>query len=123
MRKLHCFFRNLPMFQVKRLNKILLFVGVIHDQPRHTTNRNIFHANYNSKYTNKGIRSFFKIDSSKSIVRTESDQSLSPWYRTRLNKVSLPNNCVITTDSISCSAKSSDENTYSVTVEHNEEFQ
>jgi hypothetical protein len=45
------------------------------------------------------------------------------WYWIRSNESPSYKDCMTTPNSLFCAPKSSDKNTYSITVEHNDEFQ
>ena len=53
---------------------------------------------------------------------SETNNVKQRWHWIRSNNSSSFKDCIITSNSLSCASKSSDKNSYSITVEHNDQF-
>lgn len=69
----------------------------------------------------------FKLDTTEFINPQQSSSSETNnlkqrWHWIRSNDSSSFKDCIITSNSLSCASKSSDKNSYSITIEHNDKF-
>jgi hypothetical protein len=108
-----------------------IFIEVTHDPSRCTRNPQFSYHQYMS-CTSPQHQPFDHSTSNKSIDTTSrsiesdnphlSNHSQKQWYWMRANQSSLCKDCTITESSLFCARKSLDKNTYSINVEHNEQF-
>ncbi|CAF5195228.1 unnamed protein product [Rotaria magnacalcarata] len=74
------------------------------------------------KSTNTNLPLIDYYNNQKIITSLDLNHSPQQWNCLYSNKSSVCNDCIITHNSICCERNSLDKSTYSITVEHNENF-
>ncbi|CAF4151948.1 unnamed protein product, partial [Rotaria sordida] len=96
-----------------------------HDPSRCTTNSEFSDYQYQSCTQQHQRFNHYSSPESKNTILSSSisNHPLQRWYWTYSNKSSLCKDCIITSNSLYCERNSLNKSTYSITVEHSEEFQ
>ncbi len=114
---INTFMKNKDTAAGDNIDQNRIFIEVTHDPSRCSTSSSQQHQqfNHNNKHTIRNNR--------KSTPSSKSNHSQQRWHWIRSDENSLSKDCLITPNSLFYARKSFDKNTYSITVEHNEEFQ
>ncbi|CAF0818763.1 unnamed protein product [Rotaria sordida] len=115
--------KNIPAGD--NIDQSRVFIEVTHDPSRCTTNSEFSDYQYQSCTQQHQRFNHYSSPESKDTILSSSisNHPLQRWYWIYSNKASLCKDCIITPNSLYCERNSLNKSTYSITVEHSEEFQ